>query len=289
MFEALSIDQLRSFVAIAEAGNYSKAAERVFRSQPALSMQIKRLEAQIGAQLLDRNHKETTVTEAGEVLLSYARRILELNEEAITRLSVVETVGSVRIGVLEEVALGPLVGLLTKFGRLCTRINLELHVLTSWELTEMIEDDRLCLAAANRMYSDDPVVPLWNERYAWVVNPDYQVLDEDPLPLIMDPSDSKCLVRDQALNGLSKLKRNWNLAFSTVSVTAMKAAINAGLGVGLLFESEVSPGMRVLTETDGFPSIPPAEIGLLRSHRAKSAAVDRLSDFLVHHLQRVEN
>src|SRR5690606_24800562 len=194
---ALSIDQLRSFVAIAEAGNYSKAAERVFRSQPALSMQIKRLEAQIGAQLLDRNHKETTVTEAGEVLLSYARRILELNEEAITRLSVVETVGSVRIGVLEEVALGPLVGLLTKFGRLCTRINLELHVLTSWELTEMIEDDRLCLAAANRMYSDDPVVPLWNERYAWVVNPDYQVLDEDPLPLIMDPSDSKCLVRDQ--------------------------------------------------------------------------------------------
>ena len=288
MIDTLSIDQLRSFVAIAETGNYSKAAERVFRSQPALSMQIKRLEEQIGAQLLDRNHKETTVTEAGEVLLSYARRILDLNEEAMSRLSVVETEGSVRIGVLEEVALGPLVGLLTKFGRLCTRINLELHVLTSWELTDMINDDRLCLAVANGMYSSDPVIPLWSERYVWVMNPDYPLLDENPLPLIMDPPNSPCKLRDHALGGLSKLGRRWNLVFSTVSVSAMKAAINAGLGVGMLFESEVGPGMRVLTVEDGLPEVPAAHIGLLRSRRATSEAVDCLADFLVRHLVKDE-
>jgi DNA-binding transcriptional LysR family regulator len=284
MADTLSIDQLRSFIAIAETGNYSKAAERVFRSQPALSMQIKRLEEQIGAQLLDRNHKETTVTEAGEVLLSYARRILDLNEEAMSRLSVVETEGSVRIGVLEEVALGPLVGLLTKFGRLCTRINLELHVLTSWELTDMINDDRICLAVANGMYSSDPVIPLWSERYVWVMNPDYPLLDENPLPLIMDPPNSPCQLRDHALGGLNKLGRRWNLVFSTVSVSAMKAAINAGLGVGMLFESEVGPGMRVLTVEDGLPEVPAAHIGLLRSRRATSEAVDCLADFLVRHL-----
>lgn len=284
MTNTLSLDQLRSFVAIAESGSYSRAAERVFRSQPALSMQMKRLEEQVGAQLLDRNGRETRVTEAGEVLLNYARRILDLNEEAMSKLSVIETEGSVRIGVLEEVALGPLVDVLTKFGRFASRVNLEVHVNTSWELTEMIDRDDICLAVANRMYSSGPVIPLWNERYVWVMNPDYPLLDEDPLPIVMDPMSQPCPLRDAALGGLDDRRRRWNLVFGSVSVAALKAAINAGLGVGMLVESEVGPNMRVLGEADGFPEIPPAEIGLLRSPGATSEAVDCLADFLVRHL-----
>lgn len=284
--ETLSLDHLRSFVAIAETGNYTRAAESVYRSQPALSMQIKRLEEQIGAQLLERTNKETRVTEAGEVLLTYARRILDLNQEALSRLSAVETEGQVRIGVLEEVALGPLVDLLTKFGRLCTRINLELHVTTSWDLTQMINAGRLCLAVANRMYATGDVVPLWDERYVWVVNPDHPVTDEAELPVVLDPPTHPCPIRDAAEQVLNERAQPWRLVFGSESVAAMRAAVNAGLGVGMLAESEVSSRMHVLTEDDGFPPVPPAKIGLLRSTRANSPAVDCLHDFLIEHLGR---
>ena len=108
MINDLSIDQLRSFVTIAETGNYTRAAERLFRTQPALSLQIKSLEERLGTRLFQRNGRKTTVTEAGQVLLTYARRILNLNEEALARLSIVEAEGAVRVGVLEEVTLGPL-------------------------------------------------------------------------------------------------------------------------------------------------------------------------------------
>jgi DNA-binding transcriptional LysR family regulator len=285
MTDVLSIDQLRSFVVIAETGNYTRAAERLYRTQPALSLQIKRLEEQLGTRLLDRNGRETTVTEAGQVLLAYARRILDLNEEAFSKLSVVETEGSVRVGVLEEVALGPLVDLLTKFGRLCTRIEIELQVATSWELAERIEANDLCLAVANSTYARLPVVPLWQETYVWAANPDYNLLDENPLPLVVDPLSYPCYLRDTALATLDRERRPWVVAFSSTSLTALKAAVRAGLGIGLLAEEALTPEMVVLGPNDGLPAIAPAEIALYRGTDATSEAVNCLADFLKTHLR----
>ena len=108
MLNDLPIDQLRSLVTISETNSFTAAAERLFRTQPALSLQIKKLEERVGTALLERNGRTIGVTEAGSVLVDYARRILELNEEAVARLSVTETEGIVRVGVLEEVAIGPL-------------------------------------------------------------------------------------------------------------------------------------------------------------------------------------
>jgi len=280
----LSIDQLRSFVTIAETGSYTRAAERLYRTQPALSVQIKRLEEHLGTRLFERTGRQTILTEPGQVLLDYAQRILDLNEEAVAKLAVTETEGSVRVGVLEEVALGPLVGLLTKFGRLCTKIELELQVATSWDLADRIRENELCLAVANGTYATDPATPLWQERYVWAVNPAYDFPAAGSLPLVLDPLSCPCKMRDDALAALDGQDFRWHVVFSSVSLTALQAAVRAGLGIGILAESALTPDMRVLGPQEGFPEITPAEIALYRGSRATSEAVDCLADFLMTHL-----
>lgn len=284
MSNDLPIDLLRSFVTIAETGSYTRAAERLYRTQPALSLQIKRLEEQLGTRLFQRNGRQTTVTEAGEVLLTYAQRILSLNEEAFARLSIVETEGAVRVGVLEEVALGPLVELLTKFGRLCTKIHIELQVATSLDLAEGIRENRLCLAVANRAYTDSAVVPLWQEPYVWVANQTYTVPESDPLAFVIAPDTYPCSIRDVALAELDRRGRRWHVVFSSLSVAAELAAVRAGLGIGILAQSAVTPDMRVLGPEDGLPALAPADIALYRSTDATSPAVDSLADFLIANL-----
>ena len=284
MINDLSIDQLRSFVTIAETGSYTRAAERLYRTQPALSLQIKRLEERLGTRLFQRNGRQTIVTEAGQVLLTYARRILNLNEEALARLSIVEAEGAIRIGVLEEVTLGPLVELLTKFGRLCTKIQIELQVATSSELAERIAADKLCLAVANSHYASEAVVPLWQERHVWAASASLSMGEEDSLPLVMCPVEHPCSIRDQALEALDQRGRRWHVVFSSLSLAAEQAAVRAGLGIGMLAQSAVTPDMRLLGPEDGLPPLPSAEIALYRSTDATSEAVDCLADFLITHL-----
>lgn len=279
------MDQLTTFVAIADEGSYTSAAEKLFRTQPALSLQIKKLEEQLGTRVLERNGRRTRPTPAGDVLLSYARRILELNDEIVNKLSVTDTEGSVRIGVLEEVAIGPLVDLLTKFGRLCTRIDLDFRVATSWELSRWIKEDRLCLAVANQEYASGRTIPLWAERYVWAASHDFVLEPDQSVPLVADPFDLPCDVRDVAVRMLTRGGRDYNVVFSSSSIAALQAAVRAGLGVGILAESAVTNEMQILGSDSGLPDIPPAKIGLYRGSSATSTAVDCLADFLVSNLK----
>ena len=190
-----------------------------------------------------------------------------------------------RIGVLEEVALGPLVDLLTKFGRLCTKIRVELEVATSWELAARIRENKLCLAVANSSYTSDPVMPLWQEPYVWAVNQLYDFHEWESLPLVLFPEQYPCSLRTVALDGLRQLGRQWHIVFSSVSLTAEQAAVRAGLGIGMLAESAVTPDMRVLGLDDGMPALPIAEIALYRGSEATSDAVECLADFLLTNLR----
>lgn len=282
--DALSIDHLRSFVTIAETGSYTKAAELLFRTQPALSHQINKLEDQLGSRILDRSGRDLKLTEAGTVLLDYARRILNLNEEALDRLNIVQTAGSIRVGVLEEVANGPLVDLLTRFGRMCTNIQIELYVSTSWELARMIRERAIELAVANEAYTDDDVIPLWTEEYVWAVHESFEVPQEGPLPLLLDPADSLCAAREEAVDILRTSNRTWKTVFSSVSVAAISAAIRAGLGIGMIARSSLTNDMRTVGAEEGLPDITPSRIGLYRAVDARSDAANMLAEFLIQHL-----
>lgn len=286
MMNDLSIDQLRSLVTIAETNSFTQAARKLFRTQPALSLQIKRLEEHVGTPLVLRNGRSIGMTEAGQVLVDYARRILDLNEEALAKLSLTETEGKVRIGVLEEVTIGPLVDLLTKFGRLCTKVELELEVGTSWNLSRMIKSNDLCLAVANLDYAEDNATPLWQENYYWAYSAFYDLPADESLPIILEPDGYPCALRDHALDVLKGMKRSWHVTFSSYSLTAMIAAVHAGLGLGLIAESAITDDMSLLESSDALPCIPPATIGLYRSREATSRAVNTLAEFLKDHLQK---
>lgn len=285
MTELFSSVQLRTLVTIADTGSFTRAAERLYKSQPALSMQIKSLEEQVGIRLLERSGRETRLTEAGGVLVAYARRILEMHDEALAKLSLAETAGSVRIGVLEEAALGPLVHVLTRFGRLCTNIQIQLEVATSWELARKIETHALCLAVANSAFAKDPVELLWQERYVWACAASFELAADQPLPLILDPPECPCAVRDIAVQSLSDLGVRWQTVFSSLSLPAIQAAVRAGLGIALIAESAISPDMRMLNDPTLFPELPAAEIALYRSREAVSDAAECLHSFLLENLR----
>jgi len=282
----LPVDLLRTFATIADTGSYTRAAGLLFRTQPALSLQMKRLEDRLATRLLDRSGRRVELTEAGQILLSYAHRILDLHEEALAKLSVVEAEGSVRVGVLEEVALGPLVDLLTKFGRLCTKIRVELQVSTSWELARAVRENKMCLAVANAAYAEveQMTTPLWDEPYVWAANPAYDFHDRKSLPLVLDPLDCPWAVRNGTLDALNAMARKWHVAFSSLSLMALQAGVRAGLGIGLIAQSAVTSDMRVLGSEEGLPAIDSARIALYRATEATSEAVDSLEDFLLTHL-----
>lgn len=285
MSDLFSTEQLRTLVTIADTGSFTRAAERLFKSQPALSMQIKNLEEQVGSRLLERSGRETRLTEVGRVLVSYARRILEMNDEALAKLSLTEAAGAVRIGVLEEAALGPLVHVLTRFGRLCTNIQIQLEVATSWELARKVESHALCIAVANSAFAKEPVEPLWHERYVWACASTFDLTPGELLPLILDPPECPCAVRDVAVQALSDLGVAWQTVFSSLSLPAIQAAVRAGLGVALIAESAVSSDMRVMTDPELFPQLPEAEIALYRSREAVSDAAECLHAFLLENLR----
>ncbi len=283
MLNDLPIDQLRSLVTISETSSFTLAAEKLYRTQPALSLQIKKLEERVGTPLLARNGRSIGVTEAGKVLVDYARKILDLSEEAVARLAVTETEGIVRIGVLEEVTIGPLMHLLTKFGRLCSKVRIELRVSTSWELAQQIKANELCLAVANSTYAHGQTIPLWQEHYLWAHNPSHNLLAQDSVPLVID-TECRCALQDQGIKDIESHNIKWHVAFSSISLSAMQAAVRAGLGVGFLPESAMTPDIIPIDITD-FPTSRPTTIALYRGTEAKSDAVDTLADFLLAHLQ----
>lgn len=288
MIETLSIEQLRTFVTIAETGSYTESAARLYRSQPALSVQIKRLEEQLGTRLFDRSGRTSTLTESGKVLHGYAVRILELNEEALARLSLTDAVGTVRVGVLEEVAHGSLVRLLTRFGRLATGIRIELEVSTSWELARLIKSNDLCLAIANTAYSDLPATRLWDEAYVWARSVEADFTGVSPLPVIIDPSDSPCVGCRTAMRALADQGVTTEVVFSSSSLLATQAAIRAGLGLGMIAESATTHDMVVLGPESGLPEPFSAQIGLYRGSDARGDAASSLHEFLINHLQQRE-
>ena len=281
----LSITPLRTFITIVDTGSYTRAAEQLFLTQPALSLQIKRLEEQLGQKLLTRRGRQTIVTDAGKVLLSYATQIISLNEEAVARLSVADTEGQVRIGVLEEVAVGPLVDLLTMFGRLCSRVQINFEIDTSYRLAQRIKDNTLELAVLNKSFAGENVIDLWEEEYLWVEQRGSDHHRRTPLKLLLDTPDEPCSLRDAAMLELERAGLKTETVFSSTSILAIQAAVLAGLGIGMLSPSSVSADMRVLGMPEGMPEIPRAQIVLARSAETNSEAVDTLESFLISHLR----
>jgi DNA-binding transcriptional LysR family regulator len=277
----LDLDLLRSFVSVVDAGGFTRAGERVHRTQSTVSQQIKRLEEDIGQPLLARNGKEVTPTEAGERLLSYARRLLSLAEEARDVLTRPGNEGAVRLGIPEDFAAYRLAKLLASCTR--TRPGLRLHVRADQSLTlkRDLERGELDLALFKRDAGEKGGIAMWPERVHWVSSKSHPIdLNMSSLPLIGFPGG--CLYRARAIHALESAGRGWHMAYTSSSLAGIQAAVAAGMGLSILSEMAIQSDHRVLTAKDGFAPIDKTEVALLASPNASPATLrlaERLAEF----------
>jgi DNA-binding transcriptional LysR family regulator len=277
----LDLDLLRSFVSVVDAGGFTRAGERVHRTQSTVSQQIKRLEEDIGQPLLIRNGKDVTPTEAGERLLSYARRLLSLAEEARDVLTRPGNEGAVRLGIPEDFAAYRLAKLLASCTR--TRPGLRLHVRADQSLTlkRDLERGELDLALLKRNAGEKGGIAMWPERVHWVTSKSHPIdLNISSLPLIGFPGG--CLYRARAIHALESAGRGWHMAYTSSSLAGIQAAVAAGMGLSILSEMAIQSDHRVLTAKDGFAPIDKTELALLASPNASPATLrlaERLAEF----------
>ncbi|HEX7920341.1 MAG TPA: LysR substrate-binding domain-containing protein [Bradyrhizobium sp.] len=282
----LDLELLRSFVSVVDAGGFTRAGERVHRTQSTVSQQIKRLEEDVGQPLLIRSGKDVTPTEAGERLLTYARRLLSLAEEARDVLSRPGSEGAIRIGITEDFAAYRLTRLLATFARSHPSLRLDVRSGQSLFLYRDLERGDLDLALIKRAASEKGGIAVWPERVHWVTSKSHpRDTTTGSVPLI--GFSSGCLYRAHAIHALERAGRNWHMAYTSSSLAGIQAAVAAGLGLSILSEMSIQAEHRVLTAKDGFAPIERTEVALVATPEASPATL-RLADRLAEYCESVQ-
>jgi DNA-binding transcriptional LysR family regulator len=279
--DMLDLELLRSFVSVVEAGGFTRAGERVHRTQSTVSQQIKRLEDDIGQPLLIRNGRDVIPTEAGEKLLSYARRLLSLAEEARDVVARPTQEGAVRLGIPEDFAAYRLAKLLASFSRGHPSLRLDIRADQSLNLKRDLDRGELDLALFKRAVGEKGGIAVWPERVHWVTSKHHpRDLDIGSVPLIGFPAG--CLYRVRAIHALESAGRSWHMAYTSSSLAGIQAAVAAGMGLSILSEMAIQADHQVLTAKDGFKPIDKTEVALMASPDASPATLrlaDRLAEF----------
>jgi len=278
------LDLLRSFVATADAGSLTRGAERLRLAQPTVSLQIKRLEAQLGRRLFDRGPRHLALTAAGEMLLGYARRILSLSDEVQARLNEAEVEGSVRLGTPEDFATTHLAGVLARFAEGYPRVALEVTTDLTLNLLERFRAGEFDLVLIKR----EPAGPVagtrvWRESLVWAAARDDWFGRDGPLPLVVSPHP--CVYRRRAMQALDAAGRGWRVAYTSTSLAGAQAAVRAGLGLAVLPRDMVPPDLAVLDQAQGAPDLRATEVALMTAEPLARPAA-RLAEHVIRSLER---
>lgn len=275
----LDNEQLQTFVAISETGSFTRAAEAVFKTQSAVSMQMKRLEERIGLPLFYREGRQVRLTDGGETLLDYARRILELNAEAMTMLSEGGLDGHVRLGTPDDFADRFLPEVLARFAKTHPKVEVTVECEPTPALVEHIRNHVLDLAIVTHVDGRGPAEVIRREPLHWVTSARSTAHTEDILPLAL--GRPTCAWRIAAEAALAEAGRPYRVLYTSWHSMAVSAAVTAGLAVSVLPESGIRHDMRILGPGDGFPSLPSCKIALLRDYDRESQLVSALADHIV--------
>jgi len=273
---------LRSFVAGMDLGSFAKAADRVGRSTSAISAQIRKLEEQAGIALFRKCGRGLALTDAGEVMLGYARRLVELNDEAAVAVRGVDLEGWIRLGLQEDFGEVVLPDVLGRFARAHPKVRIEARVARNTELLERIDAGQLDLALVWGMAGAADAEPLASPPMRWIGSSTvpWQFDAGEPLPLIA--FDRPCLFHSAAAAALDRVGIKWRVAFTSPSLSGLWAAAAAGLGVTVRTCYGLPSTVRALEEAEcGLPPLPSIPLALHRSAGSASPPVDRLAALVV--------
>ncbi len=283
VYRNLPTDLLRTFVTVHDLAGVTRAGEILGRSQPAISLQIKRLEAVLDEQLFSRETHKFELTTAGELLLEYARNILELNDELFDKFSTREITGSVKLGLPSEFATTLMPRIIGKFTRQYPDVTLEVGSELSVDLRKKFKQHTYDLVLAlHQNVNREAEGFIKKEKLVWVANrrkPEF----EGAVPLIVAPAG--CIYRKRAMSALKVAKVKNKIVYTIPDLHGIESAIGEGLGITVLATSTVPDSLVKVRNSALLPELGDIGISLLMQSNAASAATHRLASYLQANLQ----
>ncbi|NLR37837.1 LysR substrate-binding domain-containing protein [Novosphingobium sp. ERW19] len=261
----LDIDLLRCFVTIADTGSFTRAGERLGRTQSAISLQLKRLEEQVGRALFLRSPRHLSITPEGERLIGPARQILRLNDATLAQMFEPDIAGSVRIGVPEDFATAHLPTVLAAFTEAHPLVELEVTCDLTLNLLERFHAGNFDLVLVKRQPTQavQDGVRVWREPLVWVARDRQSAADFARVPLVVSPEP--CVYRKRATEALDAMGREWRVAYTSTSLAGSLSAVRAGLGITVLPLEMVPAGLATAGDDAGLPPLYDTEIALLEA------------------------
>lgn len=280
---SLDLDVLRTLVAAERLGGFIRAAEFVGRSQSAVSQQMRRIETQLGVSLFCKQGRGLAPTEAGEVLLAYARRLLSLNDETVAAVRGCAVEGAVRFGLPGDLADGWLPQALGRFKRAHPDVRIEVAVDRNGRLLERLDEEAFDLVLALCAENRPDARPLATLRDIWIGAREGEPAwaEGEPVPLAV--LEAPCMFRRSANAALDRVGLPWRVAFTSPSLHGLWAAVEAGLGVTLRTPAGLPPGVRALGPESGLPMLSdaPRQLCLHDGGRTLAPAAARLAAIIV--------
>lgn len=271
---------LRTFTTIVDLGGFTLAGALLGRSQPAISLQVKRLEDLLDITVFQRNNG-LQVTEEGEVLLGFARRMLDINDSAVTRLAKSRISGQVRLGIPNDFEVSFLPRLLSQFGQAHPEVCLEVNCDLSVTLLKDFQQGHYDLVLATDSL-EETLQPNsgdeFHETIVWVSNGHFDWSAEQPIPLVVYPTG--CRYRQQIISKLNAAGIAWRIAYSSSSLLGIQAAIEAGLGISALAQSTVPQGLHSHLQIQDSPQLGHVKLVFKHDRGNQTDATKRLYEYL---------
>ena len=280
---SLDIRMLRSLISVVDTGSITETARRLGRTQPAITLQLQRLEELTRKQLFLHEGRRLTLTQDGDTVLAYAKSILRLHDELLSQLASPEIEGQVILGTPDLYAAFMLPSILSIFRKSFPRIQVELNCALSTPLVGLVKRGDVDVALVTRMNDFTGGQVVRQEQLIWMAGEQSNAHHEDPIPLALLPPGN--VYRDHAIAGLEAVQRRWRIACVSESVGGLQAAALAGMAVTVLGRSALVPSMREILPHEGLPTLPKIELLLYKSASATSKAANALHDYLAHYLR----
>lgn len=276
----LDLDLLNTFVCVVDEGSFTRAGERVHRTQSTVSQQIRRLEETVGRALLlrDRAGNQVTATEHGELLAQYARRLVALAQEAHDSVSRDIQYSPIRIGVPEDFDAKRMAAILSGFVAARPEARLETVAGMSADLQRKLTGGEIEIALVKREPGSGDCLASWPESLVWVRGREVRVPaadSDEPIALALFPQG--CVYRKRAVRSLDHAQRRWRIGFGSHSLTGIQAAVASGLGITVLPTTAVLPEHSVCFD---LPRLAPTELALINAGGPMNAVQSALIDFL---------
>ncbi|WP_445497305.1 transcriptional regulator HexA [Photorhabdus sp. SF281] len=267
----LDLDLLRTFVAVADLNTFAAAAAAVCRTQSAVSQQMQRLEQLVGRELFARHGRNKLLTEHGLQLLGYARQILRANDDASASLTYSDAEGELRIGASDDTVDTLLPFLLNRIASVYPRMAIDVRIKRTQFIESMLDSHEIDLALTTAKISHHPRAVLRSTPVLWHCAPDFQLQPNEPVPLVV--MDETNPFRQLALDTLDEVGVAWRIAYEAASLSAVRTAVNAEVGITARPLEMQNADLRILGESEGLPRLPETQFSLYRHSNEQNESV----------------